>query len=89
MLRILGAAAMAVAAMTFYPLTARANEAPWCAVVSTGVGSVYWDCQYRSVAECEPHVIAGNRGMCNANPYYRAGVAPRKHVARRRNSVQQ
>ena len=89
MLRILAAAAMAIAAISFEPLAARANEAPWCAVVSTGFGSVYWDCQYRSVAECEPHVIAGNRGMCNMNPYFQASMAPRKHATRRRHSAQQ
>jgi hypothetical protein len=27
-----------------------------------------WDCHYRSVEECRPNVIAGNRGTCNPNP---------------------
>jgi hypothetical protein len=45
-----------------------AREAPWCAVVSLGTGSVYWDCQYNSIEECRPNVIAGNRGFCNLNP---------------------
>jgi uncharacterized protein DUF3551 len=89
MLRILAATAMTIAAVVFGLPAAQANEAPWCAVVSTGVGSVHWDCQYRSVAECEPHVVAGNRGMCNMNPYFQASVAPRKHATRRRHSVQQ
>jgi hypothetical protein len=33
------------------------------------MGDVYWDCQYRTVEECVPNVIAGNRGFCNLNPY--------------------
>ena len=45
---------------------AKAYEAPWCAVISDG----YWDCQYRSIEECRPNVLAGNRGWCNPSPYY-------------------
>jgi len=46
---------------------ARGN-APWCAVVNIGGGNVVWDCYYRSVEDCRPNVIAGNRGFCNHNP---------------------
>ena len=38
------------------------THAPWCAVVSTGAGDVHWDCIYRSIEECQPNVLAGNRG---------------------------
>jgi hypothetical protein len=31
---------------------------------------VKWDCTYRSIEECRPNVIAGNRGFCNPSPYY-------------------
>ena len=41
-------------------------EAAWCAVISEG----YWDCQYHSIEECRPNVLAGNRGWCNPNPYF-------------------
>ncbi len=44
------------------------GDAPWCAVINLGMGDVYWDCQYRTVEECVPNVIAGNRGFCNLNP---------------------
>jgi hypothetical protein len=44
------------------------GDAPWCAVVNLK-GDVYWDCQYRTVEECVPNVIAGNRGFCNLNPW--------------------
>jgi hypothetical protein len=46
------------------------GDAPWCAVVSVGTGSVVWYCYYRSVEECAPNVIAGTRGFCNLNPYW-------------------
>ena len=45
------------------------GDAPWCAVINIGTGTVYWDCQYRTVEECVPNVIAGNRGFCNLNPW--------------------
>ena len=45
------------------------GNAPWCAVIDLGWGDVYWDCQYRTIEECVPNVIAGNRGFCNLNPY--------------------
>src|SRR5262249_45799226 len=32
--------------------TAQAYEAPWCAMIENGKGSVYWDCQYRSFEDC-------------------------------------
>jgi hypothetical protein len=50
--------------------SAQYGPAPWCAVLNTGNGAVYWDCQYATAAECAPHVISGNRGFCNPNPAY-------------------
>ena len=39
--------AIAVLAGAFFALQpAQAYEAPWCAVIQNGTGSVYWDCQY-------------------------------------------
>jgi Protein of unknown function (DUF3551) len=49
------------------------GDAPWCAVVSIGTGGVHWDCEYNTVEACVPNVIAGNRGFCGMNPYYRSG----------------
>ncbi|HZP69305.1 MAG TPA: DUF3551 domain-containing protein [Pseudolabrys sp.] len=63
---------------------AGAAEAPWCAVISTSEDSVYWDCQYRSFEECQPHVLAGNRGWCNPSPYYVPGAAEQKRPGKRR-----
>jgi len=46
------------------------GPAPWCAVVNVGMGNMYWDCQYWSVQQCAPNVLAGNRGFCNPNPSF-------------------
>jgi hypothetical protein len=52
------------------------GDAPWCAVLQIGTGSVTWHCYYRTVEECVPNVLAGNRGSCNLNPYFTATRAP-------------
>ncbi len=66
------------------PASAQARgNAPWCAVISMGYGSVIWDCQYASIEACQPNVIAGNRGFCNHNPGYEAPVVPVRKRARR------
>jgi len=46
-----------------------AREAPWCAVISNGEDSIYWDCQYYSIEQCRTVVLAGSRGWCNPSPY--------------------
>jgi hypothetical protein len=61
MLAILAGSACCVTA-------ARSAEAPWCAVISLGYGNAYWECLYRSIEECRPHVLAGNKGFCTPNP---------------------
>jgi hypothetical protein len=50
--------------------TAYIGNARWCAVVNIGSGNMEWDCEYESIETCRPHVIAGNRGFCDLNPYY-------------------
>jgi len=45
----------------------------WCAVTDDGADNVNWDCEYETVAACRPAVIAGNRGFCALNPYWRPG----------------
>jgi Protein of unknown function (DUF3551) len=44
---------------------AQAYNAPWCAVIETGTGGSYWDCQYRSFEDCyrRGNILAGNRGF--------------------------
>jgi hypothetical protein len=68
-IRLLLAGAAFVAATGFdVPASYAAGDAPWCAVISLGPGEVYWDCRYRTIEECVPNVLAGNRGFCNLNP---------------------
>ena len=58
-----------VAATWFGTSSGRAyGDAPWCSVTTIN-GDVYWSCQYRTVEECVPNVVAGNRGFCALNPW--------------------
>ncbi len=80
-LRLMMAAAAVVAAMCCdIPASWAYGDAPWCAVIEVGDGGVVWDCQYRTVEECAPNVVAGNRGFCNVNPYWRGAPAPQAAV---------
>jgi hypothetical protein len=47
------------------------GDAPWCAVIEIGTGTVYWDCQYPTFEACYHlgNILAGNRGFCNLNPW--------------------
>jgi len=62
--------------------------APWCAVVAMGDGDMQWDCEFRTIEECRPHVLAGNRGWCNPNPYISAAVPALKHHRKRKVRAQ-
>ena len=79
--------AIAALAGAFFGLQpAQAYEAPWCAVIQNGTGSVYWDCQYSSFEQCyrKSGILAGNRGTCNPSPYYVANAAEHTRSAKRR-----
>ncbi len=61
------------------------GNAPWCAVAETSPGNLEWDCDFQSAAECAPHVVAGNRGFCNVNPYWQPyPAAPAQPTHRKR-----
>ena len=49
---------------------------PMCAVSDDGADNVNWDCEYETVDACRPAVLAGNRGFCALNPYWRPYPAP-------------
>jgi len=71
------AAGLAVVGSIFsVAATHEASDAPWCAVVNLGMGDARWDCRYRSVEECVPHVIAGDRGSCSPTPHGSESAAP-------------
>jgi hypothetical protein len=83
--------ALAGLAGAFFGLQpAQAYQAPWCAVINIGTGNIYWDCQYRSFEECyqNANVLAGNRGFCNASPYYVAGSVEQWQTRKRRARTQ-
>ena len=80
MVRLVCATAVAFAALMVAQHPVAAYEAPWCAVLDMGSGGVYWDCQYRSVEECAPNVIAGNRGFCNPNPRFHGVQQPERKM---------
>ena len=86
MTRNIFAAVITVAALVFGLQPAKASEAPWCAVISFGTGSAYWDCQYRSFEDCygRGNILAGNRGFCNPSPYYVANAKEQRRPAKRR-----
>jgi len=77
-----------LALLAISPTTAKAqyySSVPWCAVISLGAGDVHWECIYRSIDECRPNVLAGNRGFCNPNPYYVGAAEPRRSRRARPN----
>lgn len=84
---LLCAAAVVITATISTPPSAQASASPWCAVIAVDDENMYWDCQYRSFEECQPHIIAGNRGFCNQNPAYNGPEQPqRKHPRRRKHA---
>jgi Protein of unknown function (DUF3551) len=78
------AAAALAACVTMFdgPPAHASGDAPWCAVINLGMGDVYWDCRYRTVEECVPNVIAGNRGFCNLNPRGPGPASPAQPLKR-------
>jgi Protein of unknown function (DUF3551) len=67
---------VAVAAALLLDVRAsQAYQGPWCAGTSRGSGSFVYNCSMRTLEQCIPEVIAGNRGFCSPNPYYRGPEA--------------
>jgi hypothetical protein len=78
-LRLTVAAAGLAAATCFDVSASRAGyygSAPWCAVVDRGAGNLMWECEYNTLDDCAPAVLAGNRGFCNRNPYFQSWDPP-------------
>ena len=86
MIRTILVAAAALASVSFSPGHEAGAAAPWCAVISLGPGSVYWDCQYSSFEDCyrRGNILAGNRGFCNHDPYYVVGSAEQRQTRKSR-----
>jgi hypothetical protein len=82
MIRTILVAAAALASVSFSPRHAEGAQAPWCAVITIGQDSVYWDCQYHSFEDCyrRGKILAGNSGFCNPSPYYVAGSSGKRRA---------
>jgi hypothetical protein len=81
----LGIAALAAAMSLGTSRSGAYGDAPWCAVINIGTGTVYWDCQYPTFEACYDlgNILAGNRGFCNLNPSAGASqVIPYKYRKR-------
>jgi Protein of unknown function (DUF3551) len=63
------------AAMLLDVRASQAYQGPWCAGTSRGHAFVY-NCSMRTFDQCVSEVIAGNRGFCSPNPYYRGHRRP-------------
>jgi hypothetical protein len=85
---MLVAAVMAAAVCFDVPAAlAYSGSERWCAIVSIGDGGVLEDCNYRTVEECVPNVLAGNRGSCHENPRWEGAnrsIAKRQPHQKRR-----
>jgi hypothetical protein len=82
---LLAGAALAATVCLEAPAAYAFGDAPWCAMIELGEGSVHFDCQYRTVEECVPHILAGNRGSCNVNPWPGPQAAPAYPAMRKRH----
>jgi hypothetical protein len=68
------AAAFAFAATTSHAATW--GHGKWCAVTNNGGDNIMWECVYDTADECQPFILAGNRGFCALNPYWKGLNAP-------------
>jgi hypothetical protein len=68
------AVAVVTIALCLDPGTSHAGmygNSRWCAVTDQGSDVLNWDCEYDTVEDCMPAVLAGNRGFYAINPYWR------------------
>jgi hypothetical protein len=72
------------AAMLLDVRASHAYQGPWCAGTNRGGGSFIYDCSMRTFDQCVSEVIAGNRGFCSPNPYYRGPEGPPPRGKRKR-----
>ena len=70
---------LAVTAATLFDLRAsQAFQGPWCAGTNRGGSTFSYNCTIPTFEMCVQEVIAGNRGFCSPNPYYRPEPPPRR-----------
>jgi hypothetical protein len=61
----------------------QATQMPWCAGTDIGGGVFHYNCTLPTWEMCVQEVIAGNRGFCSPNPYYRPEFVPPKAKRKR------
>jgi hypothetical protein len=77
--KLIFAAAVLAAALCLGIAASQAGQIgneKWCAVADQGGGAVIWDCEFETVDDCSPAILAGNRGFCALNPGYRQPEPP-------------
>jgi hypothetical protein len=62
----------------------QATQMPWCAGTTKGDFFSY-NCTLPTYEMCVQEVIAGNRGFCGPNPYYRGPELVPSRVKRKRH----
>jgi hypothetical protein len=60
------------------------GQGPWCAGQNRGGSTFTYNCGMRTLEQCVSEVIAGNRGFCSPNPYYRGPEAAPPRSKRQR-----
>jgi hypothetical protein len=72
------AVAVAVAMVLDVPASQayQGYQGPWCAGQNRGGSTFTYNCSMRTLEQCVSEVIAGNRGFCSPNPYYRGPEVP-------------
>ncbi len=59
------------------------GDAPWCALMSVGSGTMVERCEFWNIETCRVEVISGNRGFCNPNPRF-SGYTGQRSPKRKR-----
>jgi hypothetical protein len=62
----------------------QATQMPWCAGTNIGGGVFHYNCTLPTWEMCVQEVIAGNRGFCSPNPYYRGPESVPSRAKRKR-----
>jgi hypothetical protein len=73
---VTAALAAALALATMPSRAATWGHAKWCVVADEGAGNLSWECVYDTAEECQPFIVAGNRGFCALNPYWKVPNQP-------------
>ena len=75
--KLIIALAAAAAALCFGTSASWAyNDAKWCVVTDGSSDNATWDCEFDTIDDCRPALMAGTRGFCALNPTYQPPAPP-------------